>query len=440
MIVRARTVVTMDGAPIENGAVRVRGNRILQTGRFCDLEKSPFCFEEEENEDKNEAIIDLGESVLLPGLINAHCHLDYTCLRGKIQRRSSFTDWIRAINSEKAKLTAEDYLESIADGFSEAKRFGTTSILNLEAFPELIPQLQPPPVRTWWCAELIDVAAPENFAEIASRAVAMLKAASNDGAGFGLAPHALFTASGELYRACAEIAAHEKFLVTTHLAESSEEMQMFRRRSGPMFDFLHSVGRPADDCGAETPLAVFLEKLQELQPESTSAGMAFKYSDPQWTVAHLNELTETDFDLLSMLPKKFSIAHCPRSHAYFDHKAFPFERLDALGFNICLGTDSLASNEDLSLFREMREFGCLHRKIRPGRILEMVTVNSARALGGEDRFGKLRAGYQADMIAIPSGKPGIYEQIIDFDGDVSWMMIAGKETKFSRFPLSFSQS
>ena len=101
MIVRARIVVTMDGAPIENGAVRVSGDRIVEVGKFSDVASA------------NEEVIDLGEQVLLPGLINAHCHLDYTCLRGKIPRQTSFTNWIRAINAEKEKLTAEDYVASI---------------------------------------------------------------------------------------------------------------------------------------------------------------------------------------------------------------------------------------------------------------------------------------------------------------------------------------
>ena len=83
-------------------------------------------------------LVDLGEQALLPGLINAHCHLDYTCLRGKIPPQKSFTDWIRAINAEKAKLSPKDYFASINDGFEEAKRFGTTTIANLTAFPELI--------------------------------------------------------------------------------------------------------------------------------------------------------------------------------------------------------------------------------------------------------------------------------------------------------------
>src|SRR5207244_3150575 len=130
MIVRARIVVTMDGAPIENGAVRVSGDRIVEVGKFSDVDSA------------NEEVIDLGEQVLLPGLINVHCHLDYTCLRGKIPRQTSFTNWIRAINAGKEKLTAEDYVASINAGFVEAQRFGTTTIANLTAFPELIAEIE----------------------------------------------------------------------------------------------------------------------------------------------------------------------------------------------------------------------------------------------------------------------------------------------------------
>src|SRR5204862_7736668 len=148
MIIRARSVVTMNGAPIEDGAVQVTGNRIGEVGEFPKFASN------------NDEILDLGGCILLPGLINAHCHLDYTCLRGKIPRQKSFSDWIRAINTEKAQLSAHDYIASINEGFAEAKRFGTTTIANLTAFPKLIPHIHAP-IRTWWFAELIDVRAPE---------------------------------------------------------------------------------------------------------------------------------------------------------------------------------------------------------------------------------------------------------------------------------------
>src|ERR1051326_5758182 len=137
MIIRARAVVTMDGAPIESGAVAVSGNRIIDVGRFDEL-----------NTGKAGNTIDLGEQLLLPGLINAHCHLDYTCLRGKIRPQKSFTDWIRAINAQKSQLSPGDYVTSIKDGFEEAKKFGTTAIANLTALPQSIAQIRPL-IRTW---------------------------------------------------------------------------------------------------------------------------------------------------------------------------------------------------------------------------------------------------------------------------------------------------
>src|SRR5881275_1149216 len=142
MIIRARSVVTMDGAPIEDGAVRVTGNRIGEVGEFPKFASD------------NDEILDLGECILLPGLINAHCHLDYTCLRGKIPPQKCFTGCIRAINAEKATHAPKDYVASINEGFDEAKRFGTTTIANLTAFPELIPQIQLA-IHTCWFAELI---------------------------------------------------------------------------------------------------------------------------------------------------------------------------------------------------------------------------------------------------------------------------------------------
>src|SRR2546430_14393255 len=183
MILRARTVVTMDGPPIENGAVAISANRITDVGKFREI-KGRHAGE----------IHDLGEQALLPGLINTHCHLDYTCLAGSIPAQNSFTAWVRSINAEKAKLSPEDYVASINEGFAEAKRFGTTTIANLTAFPELIRQIPDPALRTWWFAELIDVRSPDRANELVDSAVESLKLART----YGLAPHALFTASKNL--------------------------------------------------------------------------------------------------------------------------------------------------------------------------------------------------------------------------------------------------
>ena len=403
MIIRARTVVTMAGAPIENGAVAVSENRIVDVGRFNEIKTR-----------NHGNTTDLGEQILLPGLINAHCHLDYTCLRGKIPPQESFTDWIRAINAEKLELSPKDYVASINDGFAEARRFGTTAIANLTAFPELIPQTQPQ-IRTWWFAELLDIRAPEQANQLVDSAIEALKQNSS----WGLAPHALFTASEDLFHRCERIAQREHILLTTHLAESREEMQMFRDGSGPLYDFIRRIGRPMGDCEQGSPLKRFLDLIG--RGDSANRPGAIEINRPylSWIVAHLNELTKNDFDLLERSNAKFHVVHCPRSHNYFGHSPFAFDRLRSWGFNICLGTDSLASNESLSLFEEMRAFQKNFPRVSPKEILQMVTINSARALRSENALGQIRPGFGADFIAISSsGSADIFEQIIAFDGAV----------------------
>src|SRR5881275_3300614 len=404
MIVRARVVVTMDGPPIENGAVVISGDRVLDVGKFPEVS----------GRHAGEEIVDLGEQALLPGLINAHCHLDYTCLRGKIPPQKSFANWIRAINAEKAKLSEQDYLASIADGFAEAKRFGTTTIANLTAFPELIPQVNPQ-IRTWWFAELIDVRDPNRTSDLVELAIDAMKRARESGGGIGLAPHALFTASANLYRRSEEIAQCENILLTTHLAEAREEMSMFHDASGPLYEFLKNIGRDMSDCGHETPLALFL---------GAHGGHVLP---KRWVVAHLNELTESDFELLEKMRTKFHVAHSPRSHDYFGHSPFQSERLGRLGFNICLGTDSLASNESLSLFAEMRAFQRSEPESSPEKIFEMVTVNPASALRQQNTLGRIRPGFRADLIAIPCREGrDLFGEIVAFDGEVDWIMANGR--------------
>jgi cytosine/adenosine deaminase-related metal-dependent hydrolase len=400
-IVRSRLAVTMAGEPIENAAVAIAGNRIAGVGRFEEIRAS-YAGE----------VLDLGEQILLPGLINAHCHLDYTLLRGHIPPQKSFTDWIRAINASKAALSEEDYVASIDAGLAESRKFGTTTLLNLEAFPELLPRLPRPPLRVWWCAEMIDVRKPASVSEVSENLAYWFESHPEWLGGFGLAPHAPFTASAQLFSAASEISRKHQVPITTHVAESREEMLMFRDASGPLYDFLKSIGRPMDDCGGKTPLSFLLQ---------------CQAPDEHWIVAHLNELTEGDFDLLARA-KRFHIAHCPRSHTFFEHTPFELRKLRALGFNICLGTDSLASNSSLSLFSEMRELLRKEPRISPREVFTMVTVNAARAIGQEDSLGQISCGFRADLIAIPSAETGaaVFDTIVAFEGTIPWMMVNGE--------------
>ena len=182
-----------------------------------------------------------------------------------------------------------------------------------------------------------------------------------------------------------------------------------------------------DDCGNETPLERFLDLIG--RGGSPNRPQAIEVNRPYlpWIVAHLNELAESDFELLERSKRQFHIVNCPRSHDYFKHSHFPFERLRSLGFNICLGTDSLASNEDLSLFAEMRAFQRREPAISPEEIVKMVTLNPAMALHQEKMIGRIRPGFCADLIAVQCSegdKP--FEQIVGFDGSIDWIMVNGK--------------
>ncbi|MBA3652019.1 MAG: amidohydrolase family protein [Chthoniobacterales bacterium] len=410
MIYRARTVVTMDGAPIENGAVAVEGERIIDVGSDAEVRSR-----------RSGPVSDLGEGVLLPGLINAHCHLDFTVLRGAIPPQRSFADWILQINGRRRDLTDEDYLASIASGFREACRFGTTTIANVESMPALIERMPPPPLRTWWFAELIDVRPRLPAPEMVRDALARFEGKEAWRGGFGLSPHAPYTVSRELMRLAREAAERRGLPIMMHLAESNEEMEMFRERRGPLFDLLQSLGRPMDDCGAgKTPLAAMLDR---------------EVIDENWIVVHLNELTEEDFARLEQGPR-FHIAHCPRSSRYFRHTPFALQRLDGFGFNISLGTDSLASNSSLSLFSEMQTLRNAHPWLAPERILEMVTTNPARALRQDGNLGKIRAGFQADLIALPLENPrgDLWEKIIGWDKAVPWMLVGGLPVPLDPMP------
>ncbi len=401
MIIRARALVTMNGAPIENGAVAVSGDTITDVGSFADVRRG-----------NSGEIIDLGECALLPGLINAHCHLDYTCLRGSIAKPESFTGWIRSINERKAALTPDDYLRSIDQGFAEAASFGTTTVANLEAFPELLEKRGASPLRTWWFAEMIDVRNRVQAAEIENEIRTSIAAMRSEIDSFGLAPHAPFTASATLYRDAAAIARKHDLLLATHVAESHDEMQMFRKGSGSMFEFMQSLGRRMDDCGGATPLRAMLRN---------------DVLDRRWIVAHLNELAGSDFALLARGPR-FHIVHCPRSHRYFGHAPFAFQQLRELGFSISLGTDSLASNDDLSLFREMRQLHATERAISARELFEMVTIAPARALGQQHSLGRLVPGFKADLIALPAAMAGeeLFDELLEFDEKVSWSMVNGR--------------
>lgn len=402
LTLRARTVVTMTGAPIADGAVVIEGGRILAVGSFSEIAR-----------DHPRDIMDLGEQVLLPGLINAHCHLDYTMMRNAIGPQHSFTQWIMRINATKRQLHEEDYLKGIQEGFAEVKRWGTTTLVNLEAFPELLPRMPAPPVRTWWFLEMIDIRRRIQTAEVLKGSLAFFEKRPGWLGGFGLNPHAPYTASPELYRQSADGSAHFGMLLSTHIAESAEEEAMFRDGTGELFTFLKGLGRPMDDCG-----------------KCSSFGNAVKNGliGPGWILAHANEMREADFELIAANPGDWHVVHCPRSHAFFKHRSFPWKELEAAGVTISLGTDSLASNDSLDLFAEMRAAQKTAPWLSSEQLLATVTTHPAKALQKGGELGEISPGAHADLIALPfaGAVPDVYDAILSNTHSVEWLMLDGK--------------
>jgi cytosine/adenosine deaminase-related metal-dependent hydrolase len=217
--------------------------------------------------------------------------------------------------------------------------------------------------------------------------------------------------------ACARASKVDGWRITTHVAESQAEFDMFMYRRGPMFDWLNGQ-RNMSDCGTGSP-------VQHLATHGLLS--------PNLLAVHVNYLWNNDAHLLAS--REVSVAHCPRSHAYFHHQRFPLEELNELGVNVCIGTDSLASvtvgrdgPPTLSMQSELREMLKKGPGLSPRQLLRFATQNPARALGLKGVVGELRTGALADLVAIPFNGP--YHQaelaIIHHSGPVATTMIGGQ--------------
>ncbi len=188
-------------------------------------------------------MVDLGASTLLPGLINAHCHLDFTRFKGAISARQSFTEWIKN-DQRAAALVHHAGLHRLDRGGLRAagrgRRHDRWPISR--RFPELLPHLPVPPLRTWWFLELIDVRSRINEDETLLGALSFFEKHPEWLGGFGLSPHAPYTASVDLYRLARTCGEKYGMLSTTHIAESVEEHEMFSHARGPLYDFLGEPG------------------------------------------------------------------------------------------------------------------------------------------------------------------------------------------------------
>ncbi|PYJ08922.1 MAG: hypothetical protein DME25_00145 [Verrucomicrobia bacterium] len=410
LLLRARVVLPVSTAAIQDGAVLIARNRITAVGKWRHLSTIA----------RNQRL-DLGDVVLMPGLINAHCHLDYTHMAGQFPPPKVFSDWLKTITATKAAWSFSEYAASWLEGARMLVRTGTTTVADIEAVPELLPEVwNATPLRVFSFLEMTGITSrrqPRVILQNTVRRIASLKH-SRDRA--WLSPHAPYSTVPELVRSSARTARRRRWGLCTHVAESEQEFEMFVHGRGEMFDWLRRSQRDMSDCGLGTPV----EHLR-------SCGALGR----NLLAVHVNYLGSRDAALLS--DAKANVVHCPRSHAYFGHAPFPLLRLTRAGVNLCLGTDSLASvlksppqAVELNLFEEMRALARGHAALSPRTILRMATVNGARALGLGGRVGQISEGAWADLIAIPfTGKVSdIYNAVVQHRGDVAASMIDGRWT------------
>ncbi|MDE2680965.1 MAG: amidohydrolase family protein [Verrucomicrobiota bacterium] len=399
MLLRARIVVPISQPPIADGFVRVDGNCIIEVGAWADVKN------------KSEAV-DLGEVILLPGLVNAHCHLDYTDFVGAIPAPRSFTDWINAIVDLKENVDAAAHRESWLHGAAQCLRHGTTTLGNIETRPDLLPELwDATPLRLVSFLELIVIRANSDAAQAVADAVDWIASHKPPRGHVGLSPHAPYTTKPDLLEACAAT----DLLMAMHLAESAEEDEMFRQGTGALYERLAGAGREMDDCGSSSP--VTHAKRHGVLRDGTIG-------------IHGNYLDDDDIRLLA--ENQVNLVHCPRSHDYFGHAPFRAEALRAAGVNLCLGTDSLATmragDAELSLFDELRS----HREAFPDldleTLLRCVTLNPARALGMAGQVGELAMDVFADLMTVPFDGPIEFalEAIVNHTGPAQRVMLNGK--------------
>lgn len=391
-----------DGQPLRNGWIRVEGGRITETGTGAlpaDAAKTEHA-----------------GAALLPGLVNAHCHLELTTLHDRLDREKPFPTWVEQLRGYTAGLDAAAYRRAAREGVRRLLAGGCTTVLDVGNTGEALGVLADPaasPLRAFACVETLGLdpaLAETRYAAAAARAGAT---PSTDRVRPGVAPHAAYSTSKELFRMLVDHQRARGLPVTVHLSESREEAELFASGSGPLADYCRRIYVGAPWHRGYTPVR-WLER-EGLLPDGA-------------VVVHGNMLDDADMDILAR--GGATVVHCPSSHAFFRHPRFPYAALRARGVNVALGTDSLASADSLSMLEQLRLFRAQYPEVSLPEALELATVNGARALGLAD-VGLLKPGYQADFTVAACDAEG---NPVDATGNARCSYIGGASTVSGFFP------
>jgi len=366
-IYSARWVVPVSAAPIENGAVAVAGELIAGIGTRTEItERFPEF-----------SIDSLGEAIILPGLINAHTHLELTAMRGYLENEEhDFFAWLRKLTVARKRMTLDDIYASAAWGACEALRAGITHVddASNSAVMSML-ALQHVGLRGVVYQESFGPdprLVAENFEKLREK-LERLQTIETALVRVGVSPHAPYTVCGPQLELIADLAKSERLPLMMHAAESEAEEQFVR-----------------EGCG------VFAEGLTQREIEWKASGVStIQYlkqvgiMDTRPLLAHCIRVDDEDIETLRSHHAK--VAHCPKSNAKLGHGRAPFAKFIAAGVTVGLGSDSVASNNTCDILEEARFATLLARS-------SGTPVSANEAL--EAATGQLREGGQADLTAV----------------------------------------
>lgn len=397
-LVRARWVLPLHGPPLENGLLELQDGRIVAV-----RESSGGDFTE-----------DLGDVVLMPGLVNVHTHLEFSELERPIQQ-TDFAEWIRAvIEHRRAKLnTPADVARAIEDGIRQSISFGVTTLGEISTGNSSSDHYDSLPSGSVVFREVIGLAAEDESARLAELDQ-FLTAADGRGWQAGISPHAPYTLADSLFSELVQRASQDKCATAVHLAETSEEVQYLEDRTGPLRDLLESVGAWRESAHQSHTFLDYLQSLSQLE---------------RVLVVHGNCLGPEEWDVAASHRDSMTMVYCPRTHLHFGHPDYRLaERLTA-GVRVAIATDSRASSPDLDLLAELRAAHQLSPKVSAEQILRMGTVEAAYALGLSGEVGQLVSDGRANVIAVavePTSVSQLPEAILADAAQVVAVMIDGR--------------
>ena len=378
----ARWVLPMDGEPIPDGEVVVEGGLIAAVRP----QQAP-----------SGEVRDFGEAVLMPGLVNAHSHLEYTALRGFLED-VPFFPWIRALTAAKAALSPGDWLWSARLGAMECLAAGITTLGDNTDAGVTMRVLAESGQRGIVYQELFGIDDREPVGPIMDSLRAKIAAhrlLASARVGVGVSPHALYTIRPALFEAIRAYVAEASLPTSIHIAESPAESALTERGEGPFAEMYVRRG-----IGWEAPRATPTEYAARLGALG-----------PQTLAVHCVHQTEADTARLAA--SGAAVIHCPKSNAKLGAGVAPLARwLRTPGLRVGLGTDSAVSNNTLDLFEEMRFALLMQRAVQEDveaaaarDVLHLATLGGADALGLASRTGSLTPGKAADMIAVRLDRP-----------------------------------